>query len=186
MKELLLGGLIELPPEVLAEAAEMLDGLWMADGSYAFSSPNRKSPIPALSSYGSVLTRGDAPTAAAMLVERVATGEERELTDPCEERMLKLAPSKKNKEGDADLFAWFLTNLATYPNKKGLGKEMLKGVESALDELQLSKGCVDGSWEDLCARNKAGSAGWGGRVYNVSAAILCLQTQLWGESLFGE
>ncbi len=179
-------GLIELPPEVLAEAVKMLDGLWMIDGSHAISTPNMHSPILVLSPSGFVLTRGDAPTAAAMLVERVATGEERELTDLCEERMLKLVPSKKNKDDGADLFAWFLTNLATHPNKKGLGKDMLRGVEAALDELQLSKGCVEGSWEDLCARNKVGSAGWGGRVYNVSAAILCLQTQLWGESLFGE
>lgn len=179
-------GLIEIPSGVMEEAMELMRQLWMADGNHAISEVNRPSPFQIFSSSGSVSTLGDAPTAAAMLIERIATGDEREIGELCEERMLKLVPTKKNKTGDADLFAWFLTNLATYPNKKGLGKDMLKGVETALDDLQLSKGCVEGSWEDLCVRNKAGSAGWGGRVYNVSAAILCLQTQLWGEALFGE
>lgn len=176
-------GLIELPEDVLPVALTLSNGLWMADDSRAMCSADFTTPVKFYNETGQVIYRGDAPTSAAILITRLVTGQERELNKECKKHLSNMVPNRKNHEATHDdALAWFLLNIALYPNSKSIAKKWHKGVESALDDFQASKGCAKGSWDFYCFR----SPSWGGRVYSTSMAILCLQTPLWGEALFGE
>jgi hypothetical protein len=176
-------GLVELPEDLLRDAFLLIQGLWISDGSRAFLSADNPSPFTFYTETGQVYTRGDAGTSGALLLERLVMGAERKITKEGKKHLTSMVPNRKNNEATQDdALAWFLLNLALYPNTKTLAKKWAKGVETALDQFQASKGCAKGSWDFYCFRTRS----WGGRVYSTSMAILCLQTPLWGEALFGE
>ena len=176
-------GLVELPEDLLGNARGLVNGLWVADGSRALLSMDNPYPFDFYNETGQVTLRGDAGTSGALLLDRLVGGEARELSKEGKKHLTSLVPNRKNAEAtNDDALAWFLLNMAWYPNSKSLPKKWMKGVESALDDFQVEKGCAKGSWDFYCFR----SPSWGGRVYSTSMAILCLQTPLWGEALFGE